>query len=154
MFPKWGCFSLWATQRLMHAFITSTLNYCNALLSALSKNTMNKLQLIQNSAAQVSTRPEGAHYTYFNIYTLADWLIDFKILLLVYKALHDLAPDYISEMLLVHEPGRALTPFGSSLLVVPHSRTKTFGDAAFSHCESKHWNSLLEDQRGAGNIDT
>lgn len=51
--PKWGLFSLWATLRLMHAFITRRLGCFDAHLSALRKNTINLLQLIQNSAAWV-----------------------------------------------------------------------------------------------------
>ena len=39
--------SLRNTERLMHAFITSRLAYCNVLLSGLPKNTLNQLQLIQ-----------------------------------------------------------------------------------------------------------
>lgn len=45
-----------------------------------------------------------------------------KILLLVYKALHDLAPDYLSEMFL--EPGRPLRPSSSSLLAVHKAEQK------------------------------
>ncbi len=78
--------------------------------------------------------------------------IDFKILLLVYMALHGLAPDYLSEMLLVYEPGRRLKSTGSSLLAVLQSRTRTFGDAAFSRYAPNRWNSLPEDLRGAENI--
>ena len=56
-------------------------------------------------------------------------------------------------MLLVYEPGRPLRSSGSSLLVVPQSRTKTFGDAAFSHYAPSCWNKLPEELRGAENID-
>ena len=45
--------SLSNTERLMHAFITSRLDYFNALLSSLPKNTINQPQLIQNAAARV-----------------------------------------------------------------------------------------------------
>lgn len=48
--------SLNSTERLMHAFITSRLDYCITLLSGRPKNTINQLQLIKNSAAWVLTQ--------------------------------------------------------------------------------------------------
>ena len=78
--------------------------------------------------------------------------IDFKILLLVYKALQ-WPCTRLAEMLLVNEPGRPLRSSGSSLLVVPQSRTKTSGDASFSLYAPSRWNNLPEELRGAENID-
>lgn len=65
--------------------------------------------------------------------------IDFKILLLVYKAL-----PYRNER------GRPHRSSGSFLLAVPQSRTKTFGDAAVSRSTPSRWNRLPGDLRGAG----
>lgn len=46
---------------------------------------------------------------------LASWLpvhthIDFKIILLTFKALHDQAPNYIKDLLTPYEPGHPLRP--------------------------------------------
>ncbi len=43
-------------EMLIHAFMTSRLDYCNALLGGCSACLINKLQMVQNAAARVLTR--------------------------------------------------------------------------------------------------
>ncbi len=43
-------------EMLIHAFMTSRLDYCNALLGGCSARLINKLQMVQNAAARVLTR--------------------------------------------------------------------------------------------------
>ncbi len=41
------------TEKLVHAFMTSRLDYCNALLGGCPASSINKVQVIQNAAARV-----------------------------------------------------------------------------------------------------
>ncbi|KAI5101260.1 hypothetical protein C0J45_8463, partial [Silurus meridionalis] len=50
--------------KLVHVFMTSRLDYCNALLCGCSASFINRLQLVQIAAARVSTR--SRKYNHFN----------------------------------------------------------------------------------------
>lgn len=74
----------------------------------------------------------------------------FKVLLLVYKATHSLAPSY-SEDIHHQAASRSLRSTCLGLLHVPRSRLKQ-GDRAFAVAGPQPWNSLPSDVRNARNI--
>uniref|UniRef100_A0A3Q3NKS8 Uncharacterized protein n=1 Tax=Mastacembelus armatus TaxID=205130 RepID=A0A3Q3NKS8_9TELE len=135
-------------ERLIHAFISSRLDYCNGLFTGLSKRAVRQLQYIQNADVQVLTRTRKYNHI-TPVLRYLHWLpvsqrIDFKTALLVYKykSLHGSAPRYISDMLMSYEPSRTLRPSGTGLLLVHRVNTKQ-GEAAFQLYAAKTWNSLL-----------
>ncbi len=78
--------------KLIHAFMTSKLDYCNALLGGCSACLINKLQMVQIAAARVLTRIRKNDHISPVMSTL-HWLPikhrkDFKFLLITYKALN------------------------------------------------------------------
>ena len=91
-----------ATEQLVHAFITSRLDMGNSLLFNLPKEQIHRLQLKQNMAARLITRTKpSAHIT--PILSDLHWVpvhlrIEFKILLLTYRAVNGQAPTYITEL--------------------------------------------------------
>ena len=68
--------------------------------------------------------------------------IDFKIVLFTFKALHGLAPSYITDMLERYEPGRTLRSANKALLTVQDTNRVTVGDRAFSARAPILWNAL------------
>ena len=91
-----------ATCRIIHAFITSQIDYCNSLMNGLPENLIKKLQRVQNTAARLVFNLRKYDRITPALVTL-HWLpvkyrIEFKTLLIVFKGLGK-APIYIQEMI-------------------------------------------------------
>ena len=152
---------------LSHTFVTSKLDYGNALLYGIPKTTMSRLQYVQNCAARlIRGARKFDHVTPLLIDLL--WLPMtyrpmtcrpmtyrpmFKILLTVFKILQGRAPEYLTELITIYNPGRSLRSNGSLILNVPRSNTKSWGDRAFSIAGPRIWNSLPIELRMITNIE-
>lgn len=69
------------------------------------------------------------------------WLpASFNILLIKFKALHELAVSYTADMLLAYEPVCSLRSSGRVLLIDPKSWFKIKGDQASAVKAPKLWN--------------
>src|SRR5208282_2434841 len=124
-----------AIKTLVHAFISSRLDYCNSLLVNLSDDVPRKLQLILNAAARlVSGTRKFDRIT--PVLRDLHWLpvrerITFRTVITVYKCLHGLAPPYLSVFCRPFStvPGRRqLRSADSGMLVVPRTKTRLPAD--------------------------
>ena len=100
----WGFVQYAAT--LVHAFVTSRIDYCNALLANAPRTTTDKLPRVLNAAARVITGRPTRKFDRGLTHILHDelhWLdvpqsVTFELCVTVYKCLHGLAPQYLSEL--------------------------------------------------------
>ena len=68
--------------------------------------------------------------------------IDFKLLLLTFKSVNDVASPYMEELLVRYRPTRTLRSADKGVLVQTKYNLKTYGYRAFSHAAHKIWNSM------------
>ena len=134
---------------LIHAFISSRVDYCNSLLYGLPEYQLNKLQRAQNMCPRlICNERKYSHITLL----LVDlhWLpvkfrIEFKILLIVFKIFKGLAPSY-SSFLITPKPVSKYNLRSSSdstLPSYPNVKLKaTLGERAFLLAAPKLWNAV------------
>lgn len=101
--------SLWQLASVIY-FSKSTfrvrVGFCNSLLSRCRKKSFRTLQLIQKPAAHVLTKTKKSDHispalTSLHRLPIKFW-VEFKILLLTYKALPGLAPSHITDLIEPH----------------------------------------------------
>ena len=122
---------------LVHAFITSRLDYCNSLLTGIEDGLIAQLHSVMRVAARrarLDLQRSKFDPISSDIRDRLHWLpirsrIDLKLGLLVYKCLHGNAPPYLVEMLQSKSEVPALRRLRSTArgdLVVPRTLTTTF----------------------------
>ena len=123
---------------LVHAFVTSRIDNCNALLYGLPSYLIQRLQYVLNSTARlISLSRKADHITPLLIdlhWLPVEQRINFKVLLFTYKIVNGLAPSYLNDLLVPYVPRRALRSADKLLLCQPSYRLKSYGFRAFSVC--------------------
>ena len=140
------------TEVLVHSFVSSRLDFCNSLLYGLPKYELNKLQNVQNAAARVIAclrKYDHISPTLRNLHWLpVQERIVFKINLMCFKIVNNIAPKYLQELVCRYEPTRILRSSADKwrLTEQPY-KLKTYGYRAFSVAAPKLWNTLPVDIR-------
>ena len=134
------------TEKLVHSFISSKLDSNNGLLYGIPKEKTDRLQRVQNAAARLVTRT--AKYEHITpVLRALHWLpiaqrIDYKILLLTFKALIGTAPSYLQDLIQLSSHSRTLRSNDQKLLICPRSKSVKYGDRAFRVAAPTLWNQL------------
>ena len=98
-----------------------------------------KLQSISHSTARVTTCTKK----FDHITPVPNQRILFKVLVLTFKVLHNLASTYLQSLLTMYNLAHILQSSSTFSLVIPKVRTKTYGECAFSYVAPAAYNKLL-----------
>ena len=135
---------------LVHAFISSRLDFCSSALYGVSGYLLDRLQSILNAAARLVLKVSRYEHISGTIRNELHWLpivqrINFKICLLVRNCLAGTGPVYLSEFCnpVSSEAGRRhLRSAARSVLVEPRYRLERYGRRGFSVVGPHLWNLL------------
>ena len=129
---------------LVHAFVTSRLDYCNGLLANCNESVRQQFQQFQNCAVRlVCSEPALSHTT--PLLRRLHWLpvarhITYKLCILMFDVFHGTAPTYLTDICSRYSDNR----FRSSArgnFVVQRTRTR-FADSSFEVAGPAAWSPL------------
>ena len=127
------------TKKLVHAFVSSKIDFNNSIFYGLKSVTLAKLQRVQNYAARLVCGFPSAIVSSSSLLHNLHWLnvkqrTMFKILLLVHKFFIGIAPQYFCDLLLVR-------CWNERLLHVKFMNT-VMGKRSFEYISCRLWNRL------------
>lgn len=149
-----------AAAQLVHSLVSSRIDYCNSLLYGVPGCRLKRLQRIQNIAARVVMRIPGLPQNHITpVLKSLHWLpiksrIIFKVVLLTYKCINGLAPQYLCDLVCPKRRARPLRSDSLELLKIPKTRLKYYGDRSFSFGAATEWNKLPLEIRQSPSVES
>jgi len=145
------CLLLAAYKSLIVSLVLSRLDYGNATLSSLPDYQFRRVQSVINVVARSIFNLRWSDYVMLALMEL-HWLsavnqvVDFKVTMLVFRCLHDLAPLFLSSSLhrVADMDFRRLlrSSADTDILLLPRSWLVTVGDRSFLVTIPRTWNNL------------
>jgi len=136
---------------LVHAFVTSRVDYCNSVLASAPKMINDELQRVLNAAARlISFTSKYDRGLSALLHDELHWLeisqrVQYKLAVTVHRCLRNQAPTYLTDycVLVSDIAGRRhLRSASRHQLTVPRVRCSTFGCCSFASAGPTVWNSL------------
>ena len=148
-------------KQLIHCLILSRIDYCNGLFVGLPDYLINKLQKVQNACVRLLFGKRMQKYDHVTPYLKeAHFLpvvqrIDYKIVLLAFKCINNIAPSYLKKLLNIK--GQICKSLRNDddyfLLDVPSVPNYKQTERAFSFAAPNAWNKLPYYLRTCSDID-
>ena len=145
-----------STATIVHAFVSSRVDYCNAVFIRVPKIITDRLQQVLKAAARVVSDTQKFDRGLSRLmHTELHWLdvperVQYKLGVLMYQCQHNQAPQYLPDHCIsisVTVFRQRLRSASSHQVSVPRYRLSTYGHRAFSAAGPTVWNSLPEDMR-------
>ena len=141
---------------LVHAFVSSRVDYCNAVFAGAPKTITDRLQRVLNAASRVFSDTRKFDRGLSRImHTELHWLdvperINYKLGMLMYRCQHNKAPRYLMDHCTSVSNvayRQRLRSASSHKVSVPRHRLSIYGRRAFAVAGPTVWNSSPEDMR-------
>ena len=137
------------TELLMHAMVSSRIDYCNSLLLGVAKDVIYKLQKVQNAAARLVAK-RRKRQSVRDVFRTLHWLrvderIIFKLLILTFKCFHGTAPNSLSELITIRN--------AENFLLNNVYLDSSYGRRSFTYNAPRYWNALPFDIRSEVRLD-
>ena len=131
---------------LVHAFVTSRIDYGNAIVFGTPNHLMHRLEMVQRSAARIILQiRRGDRQSMSEVLRQLRWLpvrkrTEYKLLVLVHCALYEGTPVYLALLLHRHTPRHSLRSAGDLLLQIPRVNLGHYDRGAVACAGLTLWN--------------